>query len=162
MTATHNTPTVQRTSGVHCNEPLMIADVHEGNAEQTTNYIDIMVSSGVATHVCAPWFAQEFPIQPLTADKEPHLSQSGLEEQDFEPTVKEEQPTMKHAKGFNTTLVNEHSLYYLKTTVTPILSNHTLQIQHTSEGTIAVIAPTTITTQGPEHCRRKQRVLDVQ
>ena len=69
---------------------------------------------------------------------------------------------MKHAKGFNATLVKEHSLYYLRTTVIPIPSNHTIQIQQTSEGTIAAIAPTTITTQGPEHCRRKQRLLDVQ
>ena len=79
MAATHNTPTVQRISGVHCNEPIMVADVHEGNAGQAINYIDTIVSSGVTTQFCAPWFAQEFPIQTLTADKEPQLSESRLE-----------------------------------------------------------------------------------
>ena len=79
MAATHNTPTVQRISGVHCNEPIMIADVHEGNAEQAINQIDVMVSSAATTQFCAPWFAQEFPIQTLTADKEPQLSESRLE-----------------------------------------------------------------------------------
>ena len=79
MAATHNTPTVQRISGVHCNEPIMIADVHEGNAEQAINHIDVMVSSAATTQFCAPWFAQEFPIQTLTADKEPQLSESRLE-----------------------------------------------------------------------------------
>ena len=78
MAATHNTPTVQRISGVHCNEPIMVADVHEGNAGQAINYIDTMVNSVVATHFLAPWFAQEFPIQTLTADKEPQLSESRL------------------------------------------------------------------------------------
>ena len=188
--ATHNTPTVQRISGVHCNEPIIIAHVHEGNAGQAINYSDIMVSTRVATHVCPPWFAQEFPIQTLTADKEPQLrtatddeiklygykwvymrnvegqpvvipfyvcdvpqpivSVSRLEEQGFELTFKEGQPTVRHAKGFNTTLVKTHGLYYVRTTVIPIPPNYTLQIQQTSEGTVAVIAPTTITTQGPE------------
>ena len=63
--ATHNTPRVQKISGVHRNEPISIAHVHEGHAEQAINYIDIMVSSGVATHVCPPLFAQEFPIRHL-------------------------------------------------------------------------------------------------
>ena len=71
--ATHNTPTAQRISGVHCNEPIIIAHVHGGNAEQAINYVDIMVGAGVATHVCPPWFAQEFPIQTLTADEGPQL-----------------------------------------------------------------------------------------
>ena len=158
--ATHNTPTVQRISGVHCNEPIIIAHVHDGNAGQAINYSDIMVSTGVATHVCPPWFAQEFPILTLTADKEPQLrtatddeiklygyklvymhnvegqpvvipfyvcdvpqpivAVSRLEEQGFELTFKEGQPTVRHAKGFNTTLVKKHSLYYLRTTVIPI------------------------------------------
>ena len=36
-------------------------------------YIDIMVDSGAATHVCPPWFAQELPIQPLSTDNGPQL-----------------------------------------------------------------------------------------
>ena len=75
--------------------------------------------------------------------QQPIVSVSRLEEQGFELTFKEEQPTMKHAKGFNTTLVKV-------ATVMPIPPHYTLQIQQTSEGTVAVIAPTTITTQGPE------------
>ena len=45
----------------------MIAHIHDGNSEQQLTYIHIMVGSGAATHVCPPWFAQEFPIQPLSA-----------------------------------------------------------------------------------------------
>ena len=72
-TATDNTPTIQIVSGVRCQEPIMIAHVHDSNQEQQSEYIDIMVDSGAATHVCPPWFAQEFPIQPLSADNGPQL-----------------------------------------------------------------------------------------
>lgn len=68
---------------------------------------------------------------------QPIVSVSGLEEQGFELSFKEEQPTVTHAKGFNTALVKEHGLYYLKTTVIPIPPKYALQIQQTSEGTLA-------------------------
>ena len=189
-TATDNTPTIQIVSGVqHC-EPIMVAHVQDGNAEQTTGTIDIMVDSGAATHVCPPWFAQEFPIQQLAAGNGPQLrtvtndeiklygykwvhmhnenrqpivipfyvcdvhqpivSVSRLEEQGFKLTFDEEQRKITHPKGFSTTLIKQQSLYYLRTTVVPIPPNHTLQIHQTSEGTIAMIAPTMLTPQGPE------------
>ena len=170
-------------STVHHHEPIMVAHVQEGNAEQTTGSIDIMVDSGAATHVCPPWFAQEFPIQQLSAGNEPQLrtvtnneiklygykwvymhiaegqpivipyyvcdvhqpivSVARLEEQGFIRTI-------THPKGCSTTLIKQQSLYYLRATVVPIPPNYTLQIQQTSEGTIAMIAPTALTPQGPE------------
>ena len=73
-----------------------------------------------------------------------------LEEQGFKLTFDEEQRKITHPKGFSTTLIKQQSLYYFRTTVVPIPPNHTLQIHQTSEGTIAMIAPTTLTPQGPE------------
>ena len=169
----------------------MIAHIHDNNNnEQQTNYIDIMVDSGAATHVCPWWFARQFPIQPLSPENGPQLrtvtnneiklygykwvymrnvegqaivipfyvcdvhqpivSVSRLEEQGFVLTFNEEQRRITHPKGFNTTLIKDQSLYYLRTTVIPIPANYQLQIQHTPEGTIAMIAPTTLTPQGPE------------
>ena len=72
-TASDNAPTVQTVSGVHCHEPIVIAHIHDNNSTQQSAYIDIMVDSGAATHVCPPWFAPEFPIQPLSADNGPQL-----------------------------------------------------------------------------------------
>ncbi len=71
--ATDNAPTIQIVSGVHHHEPIMVAHVQDGNAEQTAGSIDIMVDSGAATHVCPPWFAQGFPIQQLSASNGPQL-----------------------------------------------------------------------------------------
>ena len=145
---------------------------------------------GAATHVCPPWFAQEFPIQPLSADNGPQLrtvtnneirlygykwvymhnvegqasvipfyvcdvhqpivSVSRLEEQGLILPFNEQQRHITHPKGFSTTLIKQQSLYYLRTTVIPIPANYQLQIRQTSEGTIAMIAPTTLTPQGPE------------
>ena len=82
---------------------------------------------------------------------QPIVSVSRLEEQGFVLTFNEEQRRITHPKGFNTTLIKDQSLYYLRTTVIPIPANYQLQIQHTAEGTIAMIAPTTLTpSQGPE------------
>ena len=71
-----NAPTIQIVSGVHCQEPIMIAHVHDSKSGQQSIYIDIMVDTGAATHVCPPWFAQEFPIQPLSADNGPQQKNS--------------------------------------------------------------------------------------
>ena len=81
---------------------------------------------------------------------QPIVSVSRLEEQGFVLTFNEEQRQITHPKGFNTTLIKDQSLYYLRTTVIPIPANYQLQIQQTAEGTIAMIAPTTLTPQGPE------------
>jgi len=71
-----NAPTIQFVSGVHCQEPIMIAHVHDSKSGQQSTYIDIMVDTGAATHVCPPWFALEFPMQPLSADNGPQQKNS--------------------------------------------------------------------------------------
>jgi len=67
-TSSDNGPPIQIVSGIQCQEPIMIAHIHDSKNEQQTKYIDIMVDSGAATHVCPWWFAREFPIQPLAPE----------------------------------------------------------------------------------------------
>ena len=67
--------------------------------------------------------------------QQPSVSASRLEKQG--QTRKNNQRWHTHTKGFSTTLINKHSLYYLRTMVVPTPPNYTLQIQQTSEGTMA-------------------------
>ena len=80
---------------------------------------------------------------------QPLVSVSRLEEQGFILTFNEKRQ-ITHPKGFSTTLIKQPSLYYLRTTAIPIPANYQLHIQRTSEGEISMIAPTTLTPQGPE------------
>ena len=51
---------------------LMAADTstHRGTAQE--NVIDLMIDSGAATHVCPPWFAPKFQLQPLPPREKGH------------------------------------------------------------------------------------------
>ena len=61
-----------------------------------------------------------------------------------------DQPTMTHDKGFNVRLVQENNLYYLPATIMTLGNNQQLQIQQTTAGMVAMIAPTTLTQAGPQ------------
>ena len=55
-------------------EEVIIATATVQQQEGTSNrYIDLMIDSGAATHVCPPWFATESQIQPLTPENGPQL-----------------------------------------------------------------------------------------
>ena len=55
-------------------------------------------------------------------------------------------PTMRHDKGFNVPLVQQHNLYYLPATIMNLGQHQQLQLRHTQKGMIAMIAPTTLTS----------------
>ena len=57
---------------------------------------------------------------------------------------------MRHDKGFNVPLVQQHSLYYLPATIMDLGQHQQLQLRHTQKGMIAMIAPTTLTGHGPQ------------
>ena len=78
---------------------------------------------------------------------QPILSATRLAEQGFEIALSE-QPTIKHPKGFDSTLKPRNGLYYLtvKTTGTPI--NTRLDITETKQGIKATISPVTMTPTG--------------
>ena len=55
-------------------EEVIIATATVQQQEGTSNrYIDLMIDSGAAAHVCPPWFATESQIQPLTPENGPQL-----------------------------------------------------------------------------------------
>ena len=148
----------------------------------------IMIDSGAATHVCPPWFADNYPIHKLAPEQgpqlrtvtnkeiqlygvrwvymqcqgqpivipfyvcdvhDPILSVTRLAEQGFDIRFNDV-PTMTHNKGFNVQLVQRNNLYYLPATIIHLTKDMQLQIQNTDSGMIAMIAPTTMTTQGYE------------
>ena len=78
---------------------------------------------------------------------QPILSATRLAEQGFEITLSE-QPRIKHTNGFESTLKQQHGLYYLsvKTTGTPI--NTRLDVAETEQGIKATISPVTMTPTG--------------
>ena len=57
---------------------------------------------------------------------------------------------MQHKYGFHTTLEQRNGLYYLPVTVVPIPDNMELQVRQTAQGTIAMLAPMTMTPTGAE------------
>ena len=148
----------------------------------------IMIDSGAATHVCPPWFADNYLIHKLAPEQgpqlrtvtnkeiqlygvrwvymqcqgqpivipfyacdvhDPILSVTRLAEQGFDIRFNDV-PTMTHNKGFNVQLVQRNNLYYLPATIIHLTKEMQLQIQNTDSGMIAMIAPTTMTTQGYE------------
>ena len=55
-------------------EEVIIATATAQQQEGANNrYIDPMIDSGAATHVCPPWFATESQLQPLTQENGPQL-----------------------------------------------------------------------------------------
>ena len=55
-------------------EEVIIATATVQQQEGKSNrYIDLMIDSGAATHVCPPWFATESQIQPLAPENGPQL-----------------------------------------------------------------------------------------
>ena len=57
---------------------------------------------------------------------------------------------MRHDKGFNVPLAQQHNLYYLPATIMNLGQHQQLQLRHTQKGVIAMIAPTTLTRHGPQ------------
>ena len=138
---------------------------------QTAN---IMIDTGAATHVCPLWFADSYPIHPnkpiyihgvrwvymksqqqpivipfyVCDVHDPILSVTRLAEQGFDIRFNDA-PTMRHNKGFDAKLVQENNLYYLPATIMTLDHNQHLQVQQTTGGLVAVIAPTTWTKTGP-------------
>ena len=80
---------------------------------------------------------------------DPILSVTRLAEQGFDIRFNDT-PTMRHDKGFNVPLVQQHNLYYLPATVMNLGQHQQLQLRHTQKGMIAMIAPTTLTRHGPQ------------
>ena len=78
---------------------------------------------------------------------QPILSATRLAEHGFE-IILSEQPTIKHTIGFESTLKQQHGLYYLavKTAGTPI--NTRLDIAETEQGIKATISPVMMTPTG--------------
>ena len=152
----------------------------------------IMIDSGVATHVCLPWFADNYPIHYTSSHQnkgrswerwqtrkynateldgftcnvkdnqpsyhfmfyvcdvhDPILSVTRLAEQGLDNRFNDV-PTMTHSKGCNVQLVQRNNLYYLPAAIVHLTKDMQLQIQNADSGMIAVIAPTTMTTQGYE------------
>ena len=145
---------------------------------QTAN---IMIDTGAATHVCPLWFADSYPIHPnkpiyihgvrwvymksqqqpiiipfyVCDVHDPILSVTRLAEQGFDIRFNDA-PTMRHNKGFDVKLVQENSLYYLPATIMTLDHNQHLQVQQTTGGLTAVIAPTAWTDRTTTIPRRKQ------
>jgi len=53
-------------------ENLLIATLDSINNIDVNN-VDVMIDSGAATHVCPPWFGNEFPLNSLTENEKPNL-----------------------------------------------------------------------------------------
>ena len=81
--------------------------------------------------------------------RDPILSVTRLAEQGFDIRFNDN-PTMTHNKGFNVRLLQRSNLYYLQATIECLDANQQLQLQQTNEGIIAMIAPTTLTPEGPQ------------
>ena len=80
---------------------------------------------------------------------DPILSVTRLAEQGFDIRFNDT-PTMRHDKGFNVPLMQQHNLYYLPATIMNLGQHQQLQLRHTQKGMIAMIAPTTLTRRGPQ------------
>ena len=81
--------------------------------------------------------------------RDPILSVTRLAEQGFDIRFNDN-PTMTHNKGFNVRLLQRSNLYYLQATIKCLDTNQQLQLQQTNEGIVAMIAPTTLTPEGPQ------------
>ena len=93
---------------------------------------------------------------------DPILSVTRLAEQGFDIRFNDT-PTMRHNKGFDVSLVQQHNLYYLPATIMNLEQHQQLQLRRTPEGMIAMIAPTTLTQSGPPTSPwRKQWLLELQ
>ena len=53
-------------------ENLLIATLDSINNIDVNN-VDLMIDSGAATHVCPPWFGNEFPLNTLNENEKPNL-----------------------------------------------------------------------------------------
>ena len=53
-------------------ENLLIATLDSIN-DIDVNNVDVMIDSGAATHVCPPWFGNEFPLNTLAENEKPNL-----------------------------------------------------------------------------------------
>ena len=80
---------------------------------------------------------------------DPILSVTRLAEQGFDIRFNDT-PTMRHDKGFDVPLVQQHNLYYLSATVMNLGQHQQLQLRQTQKGMIAMTAPTTLTRHGPQ------------
>ena len=80
---------------------------------------------------------------------DPILSVTRLAEQGFDIRFNGT-PTIRHDKGFNVPLVQQHNLYYLPATIMNLGQHQQLQLRHSQKGMIAMIAPTTLTRHGPQ------------
>ena len=80
---------------------------------------------------------------------DPILSVTRLAEQGFDIRFNDP-PTIRHDKGFNVPLVQQHNLYYLPATIMDLGQHQQLQLRHTQKGMIAMIAPTTLARRGPQ------------
>ena len=152
----------------------------------------IMLDSGAATHVCPPWFADNYPIHKLAPEQGPQLRT--VTNKEIQPhgvrwvyyMQRQGQPivipfyvcnvhdpilsvTRLAEEGFDIRFNDVPTISYNDTQqklqritgteeqpLLPSRNNHTphqdmqLQIQKTDSGMIAMIAPTTMTTQGYE------------
>ena len=197
MAAMNPPQTIHIVSGIGMMVATMNEEKDDNKEEHDTQQVStmkghktaqIMIDSGAATHVCPPWFADNYPIHKLAPGQgpqlrivtnkeiqlhgvrwvymqcqgqpivipfyvcdvhDPILSVTRLAEQGFDIRFNDV-PTMTHNKGFNVQLVQRNNLYYLPATIIHLTKDMQLQIQNTDNGMIAMIAPTTMTTQGYE------------
>ena len=197
MAAMNPPQTIHIVSGIGMMVATMNEEKDDNKEEHDTQQVStmkghktaqIMIDSGAATHVCPPWFADNYPIHKLAPEQgpqlrtvtnkeiqlhgvrwvymqcqgqpivipfyvcdvhDPILSVTRLAEQGFDIRFNDV-PTMTHNKGFNVQLVQRNNLYYLPATIIHLTKDMQLQIQNTDNGMIAMIAPTTMTTQGYE------------
>ena len=85
---------------------------------------------------------------------QPIMSVTRLAEQGFN-TQLNETPTITHTKGFNSALKQREGLYFLPVVLITLPANLRLEVSQTAEGTIAKIAPVTLTPTGMEVLRNK-------
>ena len=84
--------------------------------------------------------------------KHPILSVTRLIHQGFEINLKDNS-TMTHQRSFESHITQRDGLLYIHLRQAAIPQGHQLAIKDTTEGQIAMIAPTTITKEGPQPMR---------
>ena len=83
---------------------------------------------------------------------QPIMSVTRLAEQGLNTQLNEKR-TITHSKGFNSALRQREGLYFLPVTLVTLPVSMRLEVNQTTEGTTARIAPVTLTPTGMEILR---------